>query len=333
MSSSFIPMDTPNPPPAAAASDGLPQVCAPTEPTGAGTVAEPAAGPADGTGGAAPRRPDAGAATTANLRAGLASRLRSAYEQGAGLGDLAVASHQSISEVRELLALAATGPAPGQQDTVPPQRSGPPEPSVEDWRPTAGRPRPRVRRQLPSRRSARPAGPTLADGASGEAGAWSAAELPVAGRSADAPPAEARSFDPRPSEAEPSDARPIEPSPAGADPEQGRQDPPLGVLIGASRPPGPLGGKRVEECRKRVTAQLVKVGRGTTLAVLPAWRASIAVSVPTELLLDETGLAFEELAGTELTVVVNTEALHDRELRPSGWQVVTADRPGGRRRG
>jgi hypothetical protein len=105
----------------------------------------------------------------------------------------------------------------------------------------------------------------------------------------------------------------------------------LGVLIGSPRQSVPLGGARADDSRRRVNAQLIKVGRGTTLAVLPAWRPSIAISVPTELLLDATGLSLAELAQAELTVVVNTEALHDRELRPQDWQVA-AERPGSRRR-
>ncbi|MFE9427694.1 hypothetical protein ACFYNO_32545 [Kitasatospora sp. NPDC006697] len=301
-------MDTPNPPPAAAVPVGLPQVCSPAAPSGSAVPG----GSVDDPSGAAPERPDAGAATTARLRAGLASRLRSAYEQGAGLDDLAVASHQSISEVRELLALADD---PAEEGAVPAQRDGSAdlhvEPaSVDDWRPTAGRPRPRVRRQLPSRRPVRPAVPEFPAGA----------EPPRPGTRA-RPAAEPAAL-----------AAAVEqPAPDGVDGEPARSEPPLGVLIGGSRPSAPLGGRRAEDCRRRVAAELVKVGRGTTLVVLPAWRASIAVSVPTELLAGETGLSVEELAGTELTVVVNTEALHDRELRPAQWQVV-AERPGGGRR-
>ncbi|MCG6496198.1 hypothetical protein [Kitasatospora sp. A2-31] len=99
---------------------------------------------------------------------------------------------------------------------------------------------------------------------------------------------------------------------------------PLGILIGGT-PSLP------EEHRAiRVTAELVKVGRGTVLVVLPAWRPAIAVSVPTEQLLHATGLAFDRLAGTQLTVLINPDALHDRELDLHGWQAGPAGRPGRR---
>ncbi|MFJ3792121.1 hypothetical protein [Kitasatospora sp. NPDC090091] len=96
-------------------------------------------------------------------------------------------------------------------------------------------------------------------------------------------------------------------APAGA-------ETPLGILIGGT-PNLP------EEHRAiRVTVELIKVGRGTVLVVLPAWRPAIAVSVPTEQLLHATGLGFDRLAGTQLSVLINPDALHDRELDLHGWQ-------------
>ncbi|MCC9308642.1 hypothetical protein LN042_16395 [Kitasatospora sp. RB6PN24] len=252
--------------------------------------------------------------TTANLRAGLAERLRSAYEQGADLADLAVASHQSVSEVRDLLALAGAaddGRAPGAppDGSVPAQRDGARalHAAPDGWTPRSGRPRPRVRRQLPPRRAGRPGAPSSS--AVGEGHGWALAET-----QAPAVPVE-----------------PEGPSGRGAGESAPLSEAPLGVLIGSPRPSVPLGGARAEDSRRRIGAQLIKVRRGTTLAVLPAWRPSIAISVSTELLLDATGLSLAELAGAELTVVVNTEALHDRELRPRGWQVVS-ERPAARRR-
>ena len=50
-------------------------------------------------------------------------------------------------------------------------------------------------------------------------------------------------------------------------------------------------------------------------------------------LLEATGLGYEELARAELTVLINTEALHDRELRPRDWQVAPDHGSGRRRRG
>ncbi|GAA2800217.1 hypothetical protein RMN57_14680 [Kitasatospora sp. CM 4170] len=99
---------------------------------------------------------------------------------------------------------------------------------------------------------------------------------------------------------------------------------PLGILIGGT-PHLP------EEHRStRVTAELIKVGRGTVLVVLPAWRPAIAVSVPTEQLLHATGLGFDRLAGSQLSVLINPDALHDRELDLHGWQAGPTGRPGRR---
>ncbi|MFE6865524.1 hypothetical protein ACFVFS_03125 [Kitasatospora sp. NPDC057692] len=118
---------------------------------------------------------------------------------------------------------------------------------------------------------------------------------------------------------------------------------PLGVLIGgtpnppeAAGRPGSAGvpGRPEERPAVRAAAELVRLGRGTCLVVLPAWRPAIAVSVPTEHLLSATGLAFERLAGAQLSVVINPAALHDRELELRDWQAGPpgrAGRRGGRR--
>ncbi|MFF2351735.1 hypothetical protein ACFVVL_18375 [Kitasatospora sp. NPDC058115] len=115
---------------------------------------------------------------------------------------------------------------------------------------------------------------------------------------------------------------------------------PLGVLIGgtpqlpeAAGGPGPAGpnGRCAERPAVRATAELVRLGRGTCLVVLPAWRPAIAVSVPTEHLLNATGLAYERLAGARLSVVINPDALHDRELEPRDWRAGAPGRRGGRR--
>ncbi|MEV0191531.1 hypothetical protein AB0I39_23715 [Kitasatospora purpeofusca] len=112
---------------------------------------------------------------------------------------------------------------------------------------------------------------------------------------------------------------------------------PLGVLIGGTSQLPDAGGRpgRAEERPAvRATAELLRLGRGTCLVVLPAWRPAIAVSVPTELLLSATGLAFEQLTEARLSVVINPGALHDRELELRDWQVGPPGRPGrrGRRR-
>ncbi|MFB7473915.1 hypothetical protein [Kitasatospora sp. NPDC056184] len=117
---------------------------------------------------------------------------------------------------------------------------------------------------------------------------------------------------------------------------------PLGVLIGgtphppeAVGRPGPAGvsGRPEERPAVRAAAELVRLGRGTCLVVLPAWRPAIAVSVPTEHLLSATGLAFERLAGAQLSVVINPAALHDRELELRDWQAGPPGRRAGRRGG
>ncbi|WP_405004583.1 hypothetical protein OHV13_09890 [Kitasatospora purpeofusca] len=117
-------------------------------------------------------------------------------------------------------------------------------------------------------------------------------------------------------------------------------EPPLGVLIGGTpqlpdaggRPGWP--GRPEERPAVRATAELLRLGRGTCLVVLPVWRPAIAVSVPTEQLLSATGLAWEQLTEARLSVVINPGALHDRELELRDWQVGPAGRPGrrGRRR-
>ncbi|MFD4907634.1 hypothetical protein [Kitasatospora purpeofusca] len=117
-------------------------------------------------------------------------------------------------------------------------------------------------------------------------------------------------------------------------------EPPLGVLIGGTpqltesggRPGWP--GRPEERPAVRATAELLRLGRGTCLVVLPVWRPAIAVSVPTEQLLSATGLAWEQLAEARLSVVINPAALHDRELELRDWQVGPPGRPGrrGRRR-
>ncbi|WP_344447124.1 hypothetical protein, partial [Kitasatospora nipponensis] len=107
---------------------------------------------------------------------------------------------------------------------------------------------------------------------------------------------------------------------------------PLGILIGSLRPPAPPAVRPEENRARRVAAQLIRIGRGTTLAVLPAWRPSIAISVPPELLLPATGLTFEQLGRAVLTVLINPEALHDRELRPRDWQLASNSEAPRRRR-
>nr|BEK65945.1 hypothetical protein KPHV_31720 [Kitasatospora purpeofusca] len=144
----------------------------------------------------------------------------------------------------------------------------------------------------------------------------------------------------------PAGGAPVVPAPrTGGDRDASRPgavaaEPPLGVLIGGTPQPPDVGGRpgwpgRPEERPAvRATAELLRLGRGTCLVVLPVWRPAIAVSVPTEQLLSATGLAYEQLTEARLSVVINPAALHDRELELRDWQVGPPGRPGrrGRRR-
>ncbi|MGF1430906.1 hypothetical protein [Kitasatospora sp. LaBMicrA B282] len=351
-------MDTPNHSVAGEATAELPQVCAPTAgaeqpgaaaPAGSGTTEGSGTPAAPATSPAPPVRRDPGAATTANLRAGLAARLRSAYERGADLADLARASHQSVAEVEQLLRLAGTdpgrerptgvrgggpggavpaprtggveAPADGEQEGIPDGAVG----GADAWRPSPVRPRPRIRRPVPTRRGGLRSGPL--DPRDGETPAEHAAG---AGVPTDRVPAEAGRRPVGGVALEPALDPALEPTEDGEDGGSDAAEPPLGILIGGPRPVPGIG-TREEQRQRRVTAQLIRVGRGTTLAVLPSWRPSIAISVPTEVLLEATGLGFEELGRAELTVLINTEALHDRELRARDWQLAP-EHGGGRRR-
>ncbi|GAA2745699.1 hypothetical protein [Kitasatospora cinereorecta] len=110
---------------------------------------------------------------------------------------------------------------------------------------------------------------------------------------------------------------------------------PMGVLIGGSvgrpGPAGPGGGGAA----RRVAVELVRAGRGTTQLVLPEWRSAIAISVPTEQLLASTGLRLDALGAARLTVLINPDALHDRELDLREWQSEPEpdEAQSGRRRG
>lgn len=191
----------------------------------------------------------------------------------------------------------------------------------DTWRPSPARPRPRIRRPAPARRTVlRPGSADTVESraASPEAVAAAGPAAAVGSAAVDSAAVDSGAVG---NETASSEAVGVSTAP----------EPPLGILIGGRRAvPGSVG-RAAEQRFRRVTAQLIRVGRGTTLAVLPSWRPSIAISVPTELLLAATGLSYEELGRAELTVLINFDALHDRELRPREWQV-TPDHGGGRRR-
>ncbi|MFD7908829.1 hypothetical protein ACFV4G_42165 [Kitasatospora sp. NPDC059747] len=320
------------------------------------SVPRPRSGPGDADGGAPTRAPLTGAPdqrTAARVQAALAERLRAARLQGRTLAELAAACRRPVAEVAALLGEAVPVEAPSawqvQDDQgepgdvhthdvhthdvhthelpqpaaptaerpVPVLRAAREEPrTLATRRPSPSR---RLRRMHPDaaltgqeaaeretaapegplpRRSARGAGRTAAgaNGAVGTAAAW----RPTGGTGAGARAG------------------------TGAD----QAETPLGILIGAGPHQPEAVGRPEERTPVRVTAEPVRIGRGTSLVVLPSWRPAIAVSVPTEQLLSATGLAFEQLAGVQLTVMMNPGALHDRELDLHDWRAARGRRGG-----
>ncbi|MFI9332239.1 hypothetical protein ACIGZJ_32510 [Kitasatospora sp. NPDC052868] len=256
-----------------------------------------------------------GERTAARLRAGLAGRLRTAHDQGRSVDDLAAACRRPVAEVQALLdeGRAAAGGAEGFTRLRLPAES-----SDERAVPVLRAPQEELRtglakRPSPSRRLRRMHPETLEAGASATAGE---SGRTGSGADAGAPPSGPRTA---------AGTRPTAPAAAAPAAET-----PLGILIGGT-PNLPEATGRPEERRPvRVAAEPVRVGRGTSLVVLPAWRSAIAVSVPTEQLLDATGLRFDQLAEAQLSVLINPGALHDRELELHGWRVGPAGRPGRR---
>ncbi|WP_329495068.1 hypothetical protein [Kitasatospora herbaricolor] len=325
----------------------------PSGPAPADTVPQPR--PAGGT-------PDT---TADNLRTGLGARLRTAYEQGATVAELAAACRRTVAETRDLLLAAGTDlshrarpPAPGDPGTRPArsseqrseQRSAQ---QYSDQRPdqrsdqrSAQQPG-RWPGQRSDRSGAQPAErdePAPATGRSGR-GARPANRWAPAVHAATAAP----KVEPAPAK-RPSPARRLSrlhPRPQGdtaappAPTEHGgpatvRPEPvsetPLGILIGGT-PNLPEPENRPQERRYVLAeARMIRPGHGTSLVVLPSWRPAIAVSVPTEQLLAATGLEYGQLPCVVLSVFINPEALHDRELGLHGWRVRPARRGGSRNR-
>ncbi|MGW4897761.1 hypothetical protein ACWEQL_36775 [Kitasatospora sp. NPDC004240] len=305
---------------------------------GNGKVDAGAAGGGAAGGGAAGGSAD----TTARLRAGLAARLRAAYEQGRPVGELAVACRRSVAETRALLVEAGVLLPPAVTGGA--DRAGTADGSGRGDRPgrTTGAGAAaavlrsaqeelrtvRTRRPSPSRRLSRMHPQVAAAQTRARTAALEAADEAVGA-----------TVRPRAAEADGTDGTGVTVAgtgvtdatvPDGAGPVA---ETPLGILIGGTpQLPEPTG--RPEELRPlRVNARLVRAGRGTCMVVLPAWRPAIAVSVPTEQLLDATGLDLDGLAGAQLSVLINPEALHDRELGLHDWRTGPATRAGGRRGG
>ncbi|MET9617573.1 hypothetical protein [Kitasatospora indigofera] len=304
----------------------------------------------DGTDGgetSAPREPTADIdATAENLRTGLGARLRTAYEQGATLADLAVACRRTTGETRSLLLAAGADlsrraqlPAEGTPARRPAQQPGQRTDRLADHhaaqrsgeRTDRSEERPAVRDERP------PADGRPARGAR-SANRWAPAVPPATASPAPGPapakrPSPARRLSrlhPRPQQdtiTPPPPERPL--TPVGPKPVS---ETPLGILIGGT-PNLPDPENRPQERRYVLAeARMIRPGRGTCLVVLPSWRPAIAVSVPTEQLLAATGLDYGQLPCAVLSVFINPEALHDRELGLHGWRVRPAKRGGARNR-
>ncbi|MFJ7277390.1 hypothetical protein [Kitasatospora sp. NPDC098663] len=288
--------------------------------------------------------------TTSRLRAALADRLRAARAQGRSVADLAAACRRPATEVRALLGESTEDGGAGEdgedgkggdggvREDVPGGeaeamggrtgggRFGRPavapegDPAVPVLRAAREELRAAVsRRPAPSRRLRRmhPQADATGQGAAARETAATSATLQAEVRTAAAPG----------SGGPIGDALAVTASSATA-PEAERAETPLGILIGGSPNQPEAVGRPEERAPVRVTAEPVRIGRGTSLIVLPSWRPAIAVSVPTEHLLTATGLAFEQLADAQLTVLMNPCALHDRELDLHAWE----SGPGGRAR-
>ncbi|AUY51686.1 hypothetical protein C2142_25275 [Streptomyces sp. CB01881] len=258
----------------------------------------------------------------------MAERLRTAHGQGRSIAELAAACRRPVAEIRELLAEgagSAAGPGAGsgtdtgtgtgggadvggftrlqspetaEERTVPVLRA-----AQEELRTL------RAKRPSPSRRLRRMHPEVETAGEAGNAKKRGATASAVPPNAAPAEPAAAAPF----GEAVPATA-----------------ETPLGILIGGSPNLPDAAGRPEERQPVRVKAELVRAGRGTALVVLPAWRPAIAVSVPTDHLLQATGLDLGRLADAQLSVLINPGALHDRELDLHGWQSGPTGRPGRR---
>ncbi|MGW3040919.1 hypothetical protein ACWC9T_12930 [Kitasatospora sp. NPDC001159] len=301
--------------------------------------------------------------TTARLRAAFADRLRAARAEGRSLAELAAACRRPVEEVRALLGEEAVegpseqdvpvgGTGPGfvrlQQPAAPTKANRPapvPRSAREEVRsPGSRRPSPsrRLRRMHPQadrtgqEAAARETAATDPVGAEPHGAAWVGEPAGATGAVADHMPPGAA--------VETAFGAPYgalngasfgASSGVGSEAGSGaaRAEPPLGILIGGSPGQPEAVGRSEERTPVRVAAEPIRVGRGTSLVVLPSWRPAIAVSVSTEQLLTETGLTLGQLADAQLTVMMNPWALHDRELDLHGWEpgpVAGRGRRGGR---
>ncbi|MFH8382900.1 hypothetical protein ACH4E7_18400 [Kitasatospora sp. NPDC018058] len=302
--------------------------------------------------------------TAARLRAAFADRLRAARAEGRSLTELAAACRRPVEEVRALIGEEAVegpseqdvpvgGTGPGfvrlQQPTAPAEANRPapvPRSAREEVRSLGSRrpsPSRRLRRMHPQadrtgqEAAARETAATDPVGAEPRGAGWAGGLAGATGAVADhIPPGTAVETAFGASYGAPNGALfgASFGASAGAGSEAGpgaaRAEPPLGILIGGSPGQPEAVGRSEERTPVRVAAEPIRVGRGTSLVVLPSWRPAIAVSVSTEQLLAETGLTVGQLADAQLTVMMNPWALHDRELDLHGWEPGPAAGRGGR---
>ncbi|MFD0278899.1 hypothetical protein ACFVHB_34000 [Kitasatospora sp. NPDC127111] len=273
---------------------------------------------------------DAGEQTTAVIRAGLAERLRTAYGEGRSPVELAAVCRRPVAEVHSLSESAGAEASPGSDSgpggfiRLQPPAASAGAPAVPVLRAAQEELRiVRSKRPSPSRRLRR-MHPEVAAAEQVSEQTWraDAAVPPSVAAGAPAPVTETRGGA---SPAGGGDGA----AALGGGADAGAETP-LGILIGGTPNLPEAVGRPEEREPVRVTAELIRIGRGTVLVVLPAWRPAIAVSVPTEHLLHATGLGFDRLADTQLSVLINPGALHDRELDLHGWQAGPAGRAGRR---
>ncbi|MEU6234856.1 hypothetical protein [Kitasatospora sp. NPDC047058] len=284
--------------------------------------------------------------TAALIRAGLAARLRTAYGEGRSLVELAAARRRPVTEIHTLLAEGAGAEASRRSGSGGVIRLQPPAASaggrsvpvlraVQQELRTA-----RSKRPSPSRRLRRMHPEVTAGEPTGDQVWTAAASIPspaavgepsvVAVTPEDSAPGEAVLRDAASGGGSLRDAASAGGA-VGVAADAGAETP-LGILIGGTPNLPEAVGRPEEREPVRVTAELVRIGRGTVLVVLPAWRPAIAVSVPTDHLLHATGIGYDRLGDIALSVLINPGALHDRELDLHGWQAGQA-RSAGRRGG
>ncbi|MEV0531257.1 hypothetical protein [Kitasatospora sp. NPDC050463] len=279
--------------------------------------------------------------TAARIRAGLADRLRTAHSQGRSLAELAAACRRPVAEIRALLAEGLAGVEAGSRaasESVSESASAYPSafPSVSDTEPFVPLRAPAGERAVPVLRAAQAELRTVLSKRPSPSRRLRRMHPAATGpdRPQDSPGTEVAPsafvlLPLTPHGSQTSDPLIDTVEPAAGDGTGGTAETPLGILIGGTPHLPEAVGRPDERQPVRVAAEPVRIGRGTSLVVLPAWRPAIAVSVSTDQLLSATGLTVDQLADAQLSVLINPGALHDRELDLHGWRSGRAGRRGG----